>query len=153
MIRIKCGTCGTSQGYKTPATGPLSLSISEEARLVARGVAEYVTVPVKETNAAVATANSGQGDGGVGTNTPDGKKPAEALEAPEWGHLDEAQLMTMGLKTLKGLAEDMGVDTDGLRTKKDYAKAIAAVEVIAGEELAEDDGEVPPNLAPENPVE
>ncbi|MCI8857413.1 MAG: hypothetical protein HFH26_12840 [Clostridiaceae bacterium] len=46
MIRIKCGTCGTSQGYKTAADGKLTLPRTEEARLVARGVAEYVTRPI-----------------------------------------------------------------------------------------------------------
>lgn len=29
MIRIKCGTCGTSKGYKTQADGAFSLPISE----------------------------------------------------------------------------------------------------------------------------
>lgn len=66
MIQIKCGTCGTSQGYKTAADGKLTLPREEEARLVARGVADYVTKPILNTasNAgapAGETANSGQG--------------------------------------------------------------------------------------------
>lgn len=50
MIRIKCGTCGTSKGYKTQADGAFSLPISEEARLVSRGVADYVTTPIIGAN-------------------------------------------------------------------------------------------------------
>ena len=50
MIRIICGTCGTSKGYKTEADGNLALPAAEEKRLVARGVAEYVTKPVIGTD-------------------------------------------------------------------------------------------------------
>ena len=47
------------------------------------------------------------------------------------GHLDFDQLKKMGKDELKDLAEKMGVDTTGLKTKEDYAKAIAAVECEA----------------------
>lgn len=67
MIQIKSGTCGTSQGYKTRADGELSLPISEEARLVARGAAEYVMRPVKGSPTGVATTAGGGSD-----NTPSG---------------------------------------------------------------------------------
>ena len=36
MIRIKSGTCGTSQGYMTSADGELVLPAAEEKRLVSR---------------------------------------------------------------------------------------------------------------------
>lgn len=55
------------------------------------------------------------------------------------GHLDEAELLEMKFDDLKRLAADMGVDTKGLKSKADYAKAIAAVEVTPGAE--EDDPE------------
>ena len=48
MIYITCGTCGTSQGYKNKNDGAITLPAAEERRLVARGVAEYVTRPVIE---------------------------------------------------------------------------------------------------------
>lgn len=61
MIRIICGTCGTSKGYKTAADGELTLPAAEEKRLVARGVAEYVTRPVIGTDdTATALAMSGK---------------------------------------------------------------------------------------------
>ena len=47
------------------------------------------------------------------------------------GHLDFDQLKKMGKDELKDLAEKLGVDTTGLKTKEDYAKAIAAVECEA----------------------
>lgn len=50
------------------------------------------------------------------------------------GHLDEAELAEMKFDDLKRLAADMGVDTKGLKSKADYAKAIAAVEVTPGTE-------------------
>ena len=55
------------------------------------------------------------------------------------GHLDEAELAEMKFDELKQLAADMGVDTKGLKSKADYAKAIAAVPVTPGP--AEDDPE------------
>jgi hypothetical protein len=60
MIFITCGTCATSQGIKTSKSGELHLPPEEEARLVKRGVARYVTVPVVE-----------KADDGVATPTGD----------------------------------------------------------------------------------
>lgn len=42
MIRMKSGVYGARNIMKRPGDGPFSLSDKEEARLVARGVAEYV---------------------------------------------------------------------------------------------------------------
>lgn len=58
------------------------------------------------------------------------------------GHLDEAELAEMKLDDLKRLASDMGVDTRGLKSKADYAKAIAAVEVTPGPETGSEENEV-----------
>lgn len=60
------------------------------------------------------------------------KTPGKA--AATVGHLDEAELAEMKFDDLKRLAADMGVDTKGLKSKADYAKAIAAVEVTPGPE-------------------
>lgn len=64
------------------------------------------------------------------------KAPGEAEDttAATVGHLDEAELTEMKFDDLKRLAADMGVDTKGLKSKADYAKAIAAVEVTPGTE-------------------
>lgn len=162
MIQIKCGTCGTSQGYKTQADGAISLPISEEARLVSRGVAAYVTKPIIGAAPGIAMPAGGEDSRGrcnandvAGENPPKVETPAEGLEAPDGngvGHLDEEQLKTMSLDDLKALAKELGVKTTGLRSIAAYAKAIAAVEVEPGEEIAVEDGETPPDLGAEAPV-
>ena len=62
MIRITCGTCGTSRGYKTQADGALTLPAAEEQRLVRRGVAEYATRPIIG-NGADSPVEDGDGGG------------------------------------------------------------------------------------------
>lgn len=61
------------------------------------------------------------------------RKPVETVEA----HLDPAQFADMGLKDLKVLAADMGIDTKNLKSKEAIIAAIAAEKVIPG---PEDDG-------------
>ena len=78
MIRIKCGTCGTSQGYKTAADGKLTLSREEEARLVARGVADYVTRPVLNAVPDAGTPAGGMEEDGQGIPLPDSEKIGRA---------------------------------------------------------------------------
>ncbi len=63
------------------------------------------------------------------------------------GHLDPEQLEGMDIKELKALAAQMGIDTKGMKAKKDYITAIRAVEspafdaaalaAMSDEELAE----------------
>jgi hypothetical protein len=53
-------------------------------------------------------------------------------------HLDKEQLESMKLDDLKKLAADMGIETKGLKSKAEFAEAIAAVEVIPGPETDED---------------
>lgn len=60
---------------------------------------------------------------------------------PIIGHLDTKQLETMKVSDLKKMAEDMGLDTDGLK-KEQLVAAIAATEVEAGEQV---DGENEPD--------
>lgn len=59
--------------------------------------------------------------------------------APITGHLDKGQLYGMKLADLKKLAEDMGIDTKGLKSKADFVAAIAAEEVEAGGIVDPDD--------------
>lgn len=65
------------------------------------------------------------------------EEPAEAGLIP--GHMDPEQLSTMALSDLKKMASDMGVNTAGLKTKAQFAEAIAAVEVYVPEQ--DDDSE------------
>lgn len=128
MIYITCGTCGTSQGYKTYADGALSLPASEEARLVSRGVAEYVTRPVIE-EASVATPASPPG-GPVPPNVPvnipgnDPDDEPDIEEGPdiegepeEEGDDEAAQLERMTKPELEQMAKDLGLDTSAAKTK------------------------------------
>ena len=55
------------------------------------------------------------------------------------GHLDPEQLKTMTKAELEQMAEDMGLNTDGLKTKADLIAAIAAEPVFYTEEP--DDGQ------------
>lgn len=161
MITIKCGTCGTSQGYKAKADGPISLPASEEARLVARGVAEYVTRPVIGAETAVATAQNGPAGDGTGGNLPPdgtpGNEPGNANpdddgKTPEIidGHFTVESLMeTMTRKQLETMAKDMGLDVSKCNNKGDVAVLIASVEVAAEDG---DGDETPPQITPEDPV-
>ncbi len=157
MIQIKSGTCGTSQGYKTRADGELSLPISEEARLVARGAAEYVMRPIKGNLTGVATTAGGGSD-----NTPSGNEgedgcPAEGAEESFTdlidtldivdGHFTKESLMKMGRKEMEDLAEGLEVDVSKCRNKGEIADLLAAVEL-----QVEEDGGIPPDLTTEEPM-
>lgn len=117
MIYITCGTCGTSKGYKTSADGAISLPAPEEARLVSRGVAEYVTRPV--TNDA------------PGTSPEPLVNAAEDIEEPDAGeeNADEvAQLERMTRPELEQMASDLGLDASAAKNKHDLAVLIAAAD-------------------------
>lgn len=128
MIYITCGTCGTSQGYKTSADGALSLPACEEARLVSRGVAEYVTRPVtgEDPDALPEPLPSGnepqdiQEAGGA-------EPPADGDEEPDSGD-EAAQLERMTKAELEQMARDLGLDISTARTKRDLAALIAAAD-------------------------
>lgn len=138
MIRITSGTVRTSQGLKTSKDKPFALPPEEEQRFIDRKVAArvYQETPVEE----VATPPVAPEGDGAGVNSSAEKTGAEGEETV--GNLDVEQLKKMKLDDLKQLAEDMGIDAAGLRTKDDYAKAIAAVDVV-----------IEPDLTVEDPVE
>lgn len=129
MIRIICGSCGTSQGCKTAADGVLSLPEAEEARLVARKVAEYVT------DRKVSTCETAKWPGINETEKDEKDKPekenaAESVSTAEKGTAacpDEALLRSMKLADLKKLAASLGIDASGMKSKAAVASAIAAV--------------------------
>lgn len=108
-IKIKYGGCGIKykdgngverHALKTPEDGPFLCEIEQAKRLVDLGVAEYVGEPVQAPEK-------------TGTT----------------GHLDAADLETMGYNDLKKLAADMGVKPVGGTKRENYIAAIVAAEV------------------------
>ena len=145
MIRIICGTCGTSKGYKTVADGELTLPAAEERRLVARGVAEYVTRPIMSpASDADSPVDGGDGDG-AGINPPHEDPPVEGLEnggsdAPAGdlpgsaetvdiidGHFDRENLMQLTRQQMEELAENMGVDISQCKNKGEIAGLLVEI--------------------------
>ena len=136
MIKIISGTCRTSLGLKTSKNEPFALPSKEEQRLIDRNVAArvYQEAPMEQ----VATPPAGHEGEGVGVTSNEDNSGADVEENA--ANLDVDQLKSMKLDQLKRLAMDMGVDTTGLRSKGDYAAAIAAVDVtIEGPELSAED--------------
>lgn len=100
---------------KRPKDGPFSLTDNEEARLVSRGVAEYVfdrtTLPA----------------------APSRTESANAIRYDEG----------MTMKQLRGIADYLGLDTSKLRSKRDVVKQLDAHFASAGtgEEPPEEEDE------------
>lgn len=156
MIYIKCGTCGTSQGYKTAADGRLSLPQAEEARLVARGVAAYVTAPVfSAAPAAGAPADDAEGNG-PGVTLPNGENAAEGAEdaADVEGGSIPAYDADMRADHLRSLLKQFEIPRRAGMSKAEMVAALDAVFKPAGEDDGADaeGGEVPPELGAEGPV-
>lgn len=172
MIYITCGTCGTSQGYKSKNDGAIALPAAEERRLVARGVAEYATKPVIGPDTGVATPAEGEDGGGAGETPPEGDpasmgqetgesngtdedtgEPQEGeAEAPDTldivdGHFTIESLMELSRADMEKLAADLGVNVSKCRNKSEIAALLAAVEVHA-----DGDREALPELDAEGPV-
>ena len=115
MIRLISGVYGAEDGMKRPKDGPFSLTDNEEARLVSRGVAEYVfdrpTLPAAPSR-------------------------TESVNAIRY---DEG----MTMKQLRGIADYLGLDTSKLRSKRDVVKLLDAHFASAGtgEEPPEEEDE------------
>lgn len=131
-IRVTCGGCGIEytdehgkarHALKTAEDGPFLCDAKQADRLVRLGVAAYVTT--KEP----AKAEAGEGDQDPGDN-PD----------TQTGHFSAEDLEKWDFNDLRKLAADMGVKPEG-KKKADYIAAIVAVEVTAGDDEAENDGE------------
>ena len=113
MIRLISGVYGAENGMKRPKDGPFSLTDNEEARLVSRGVAEYVFDR---------------------TTLPAAPSRTESVNAIRY---DEG----MTMKQLRGIADYLGLDTSKLRSKRDVVKLLDAhfASAGAGEEPPEED--------------
>ena len=167
MIRIKCGTCGTSQGYKTRADGDFVLPAAEERRLISRGVAEYVMRPIIGPANGAGSPVNGMGDSEAGSDPSSETLPVEGLEnggsdiPPQGlpgsaetvgiidGHFDRESLLQLTRPQMEKLAEDLDVDVSKCKNKGDIADLLVEVEIEAA---AEADGEAPPELGAEAPV-
>lgn len=161
MIKITCGTCGTSKGFKTSGDGEFTLSADEEKRLVSRGVAEYVTRPIIGADSGVATPTVPHSEGGGGNNTPDqagGQKMAlDGLEIPDVldivdGHFTVESLGALTNKALAQLSTDLGLeDAKACKNKADYVALLSSVELEMPDQDEGDDDE-PPTPGAELPV-
>lgn len=131
-IRVTCGGCGIEytdehgnarHALKTADDGPFLCDAKQAERLVRLGVAAYVTT--KEP----AKTEAGESDQDPGEN-PDAQT----------GHLSAEDLEKWDFNDLRKLAADMGVKPEG-KKKTDYIAAIVSVEVTAGDDETENDGE------------
>lgn len=148
MIHITCGTCGTSDGYKTAADGTLSLPAAEEKRLVSRGVAAYVMRPVMEAAPPDRPPSSSPDPEQMPQDTAGEETPSEAATAPAGEPSDSmsvAALERMTKADLEQMAQDMGVDISGAKNNRERAELIAAAE-------AQEAGDGTPELEDEDIV-
>ena len=115
MIRLISGVYGAEDGMKRPKDGPFSLTDNEEARLVSRGVAEYVFDR---------------------TTLPAAPSRTESANAIRYD-------VGMTMKQLRGIADYLGLDTSKLRSKRDVVKLLDAHFASAGtgEEPPEEEDE------------
>lgn len=127
MIRLISGVYGAEDGMRRPKDGPFSLTDNEEARLVSRGVAEYVFDR---------------------TTLPDAPSHAENVNTMRY---DEG----MTMKQLRGIADYLGLDTSKLRSKRDVVKLLDAHFACAGagEEPPEEEDEPADEEGKEEPDE
>lgn len=168
MIQIKCGTCGTSQGYKTAVDGKLTLPREEEARLVARGVADYVTKPILnaasdagapageteeseqgvtppiEENASPGAEEAGNGE----LSAKDGIALNDYLDIVD-GHITKDSLLRLSRADLEALAADLNINISKCKNKGEIAELISAVELDLAETADEEDA---PELGAEGPI-
>jgi len=86
---------------------------------------------VEVQNSPVATADKAGLASSPDGNTPEGEDGQNGPENgySDTGHLDAEQLQEMSFSDLKKLAEDMNIDTKGIRSKSAMIEAITAVEI------------------------
>ncbi|MBR2941836.1 MAG: hypothetical protein IKB82_00405 [Clostridia bacterium] len=152
----------TNRVTPVPIGGTVDVTDEEAARLVRLKVAKVIG---EETPAdGVATPPAPVPDGGAGEDAPDGSDGAEGRENGYEdddvldivdGHFTVESLLTLERKDMEALASDLGIEAASIKkckNKTELADLIAAVEVEVDEEAA-DNGEQPPSLGMEGPVE
>ena len=133
MIRMTCGIYGLRDGLtvrpKTAKDGPFEAGAPEEARLVAAGVAEYVTDPGAEGRKPDAGTETPGQAGNAAPESDAGAQP-EGLEGMKYNDLQK-------------IAKKLGVGGNGSRNEL-IEKIRNAKEPEDGERDAEEpDGDVP----------
>ena len=145
---------GAKHPRPVPAGGLCVVTDTEAARLASLGVGVVLEdIPEEDTAGAVATPAEGEDGAGTGVDTPSQDGSAEGEDT---AHLDPEQLKELTNAKLKGLAEEMGIDTAKLKTKAQLIAAITDVpleDAISGEEDGEDDEGALVGLGAEGPVE
>lgn len=137
MIKMISGTTRIGKRDFTTADGAFSAPAEVENRLTELGVAVYVAQD------GVATTDRGETTEQDGLNIPADEDTAECEETAvaEYG-----DLLEMKMDELKALAAEFGINTKGLRSKPDFAYAIAQAQEAA---LA---GNSAPTIGVEEPV-
>lgn len=121
---------------------------SEAMRLVKLGVAVIVAP------ATVATACKASESVGAGVTLPDAETPMQGLAPGDVvdivdQHFTAESLARMNRTDLDSLAENLGLDVSGCKSKADVAAELAKADVYPPEP---EDGEKPPQLDAEAPV-
>lgn len=116
MIKIICGTCGTSKGNKTEKDGWLTLPPVEEARLVKRKVAVFANSiqQIRE--------NDAKNTVGVLDAAEAAENAAKVQQEDEVADYEE--LEDLSLNELKTIAKGLNIPTTKCRSK---AAAIEAI--------------------------
>ena len=155
-VKITNGLYGyRPEGSKHPkpvSAGSLCIVTDKEAtRLVSLGVGIAIKdVPAEGFSGAVATTVGDEGGSWVGVDIP---PQDEGADGEETAHLDKEQLLQLTNDKLKELAEEMGIDTAKFKTKAQLIAAIADAPLENAIPNKWDDGEAPPDLGAEGPVE
>ena len=147
----------TSRVTPVSIGGTVEVSDEEAARLVGFKVAAYVDEEFPANG--VATSPVTIPVGGAGKNAPDGAEGQEngceddeALDIVD-GHFTVESLMTLERKDMDALAADLGIEAAAIKkckNKTELAELIATVEI---DEENTGNGEQPPTLGTEGPVE
>ncbi|MCR2026894.1 hypothetical protein [Anaerotruncus colihominis] len=150
----------TSRVTPVSIGGTVEVSDEEAARLVGFKVAAYVDEASPANG--VATPPVTIPIGGAGKDAPDGEDSAEgqengcgddeALDIVD-GHFTVESLMALERKDMDTLAADLSIEAAAIKkckNKTELAELIAAVEIDEGNT---GDGEQPPTLGTEGPVE
>ena len=128
MIQMTSGYTCWNDRLIGPNDGPVDMSEAVEARLVGLGVAKYVPDPAEEAPLAPLAAPGADFRPGKGADPAAPERAAEAategieaLNEPQ----EEIRAEDLSFAQLKAAAEQMGIETRGLRSK---AALIAAIE-------------------------
>ncbi len=150
-VKIISGTYGADNGKG----GVTAVSRGETCEVDDQEAERLVSIGV--ASVAVATAQEARIEPGASEDMCED----EGAQIGAVGRLDASQLLTWTNAQLEKLAEDMGLDTSKCKKKADYIELITSEDVIIPSDDDTDgedddtvnDGEQPPDLEAEAPVE